>query len=292
MKPFRVLVIAPLLALASGCSVVETKKEVSSYTCQGKVQLCLVVISKDANGKFIARPDQLTTSKGVGKSIVWAFAEPDEYIFDLVRPKAEKDRVEPVKGKPLQDLGVRPCYPTDDPALGSRPVRQGRFWRCDIKADAKPFVGLEYQVYFHGRRDGKQYQLDPTMSNNGGPSGGPAVLADENVVIQPGGSGSYVASKEPVKIRDGVYVSWQAPSGFMFWDNGSESSDRLSLSDGSIPICWVAKSADGGADEKLESGPYFICFFVGDEALPLTYSLSFSQSRDSAKSMVSGTLSR
>ena len=292
MKLPRVLALAPVLALASGCSQVETKKEVSSYTCQGPVQLCLVIISKDANGKFVARPDNLTTSKGVGKTIVWAFAEPDEYIFDLVRPKAEKDRIEAVKGKPLQDVGIRPCYPTDNPALGSLPVRQGRYWRCDIRSDAKPFVGLEYQVYFHGKRDRKQYQLDPTMSNNGGPSGGPSALRNEDLTIQPGSGGAFSPSKNPVKIGDGTYVSWKAPTGFSFWDNGSDLSDRLSLSDGSVPICWIAKTANGGAEEQLNSGEFFNCLFVGDEAVPLGYSLTFAATKDSARSTVSGTLAK
>lgn len=293
MKLFRVLIPLPVLAVMSGCSPLTTQKEVSSYTCRGTVQLCLVVISKDANGKFIARPDNLTTSKGVGKTIIWAFAEPDEYVFDRVRPKAELDRVEAVKGPTLEERGVRPCYPTDNPALGSRPVSQGRYWRCDIKGDAKEFVGVEYQVYFHSRRDGKQYQLDPTMSNNGSPGGGMVAAVDENLTIQPGNNaGTFFPSKEPVPIRGDTYLSWKAPSGFMFWDDGSASSDRLSLSDGSSPMCWVAETANGGANELLKSGPFFNCFFVGNESLPLSYSLSFAPTKDSARSTVSGTLSK
>ena len=236
-----------------------------------------MVISKDANGKFIARPDNLTTSKGVGKTIVWAFAEPDDYIFDLVRPKAELDRVEAVRGKPLADLGVRPCYPTNDPALRSLPVSQGRYWRCDIKGGAEEFIGVEYQVYFHGTRDGKQYRLDPTMSNHGGPSGGTVASVREAITISPGSiAGTFVPSKEPISIRGDSYVSWQAPSGFMFWDDGSASSDRLSLSDGSVPICWVAEKPDSGASEVLTSGAYFNCFFASNDSLPLGYSLSFA----------------
>jgi hypothetical protein len=264
----------------------------SSYNCQGAVQLCLVVISRDSAGKFSAWPRTLATPPGVPKTIVWTFAEAGRYYFDVNGPAATRDRIVSDKNEPLSKYGVRPCYPTEDPALQSPPVSTGRYWRCDVRPGATDLIDREYQIYFHDRRDGSQHKLDPTISNNGPPDpGGVTAMAVAKVVIRPGSTaGTFEPSVNPVPVTSDMYVSWQAPANYMFVDNGSPSSSALTFSDGSESMCWAAKTPEASASESVSEGAYFNCFVVASDAWPRDYTLNFKPVSGSGDSLVRGTL--
>jgi len=284
MNKLNSLVAAVVALLLGACAHMAN----TEGWCMGS-SVCPIVIYEKFPNVFATYPESMHIASDQPDNIptlIWTFADQSKYEFLSQTNSPSGDGVQLI-GASGARIGLAPCFITRDSGKDVTFAVRGPYLRCDVRNSAD-FKETRYRVIFHGRHDGLERMVDPTVDSSGSGDVGFRRPANTPKTAEP---------RPPfpmtVNLPDGAHIP--VLDGYESIDvtfdpgaNGSfEQSDAAYLyftddkgNDVNLQPCFISKYANGSSRDA--SGRYFFC--------RLTTTLNTFAYRYSAKYRVGGSV--